>query len=567
MDATKYAPGYYPVPAGYDSWVKKDHIEKAPTWCSVDLRDGNQALIVPMSLEEKLEFFQMLVKIGFKEIEVGFPAASDTEYEFLRTLIEKNMIPEDVTVQVLTQCRDHIIRRTFEAVKGAPRAVVHFYNSTSVAQREQVFHKSKEEIKQIAMDGAKLVKQLSEEYEGNFLFEYSPESFTGTEVDYAVEVCNAVLDIMQPTPDRPMIINLPVTVEMSMPHVYASQVEYMSENLKYREFVTLSLHPHNDRGTGVADTELALLAGADRVEGTLFGNGERTGNVDIITLAMNMYSHGVDPKLDFSDMPYLVDEYEKCTRMHVYERAPYAGALVFAAFSGSHQDAIAKGMKYRAKNKLHQWNVPYIPIDPKDIGRTYDADVIRVNSQSGKGGAAFVMQNNFGYNLPKKMHPEFGALVQKECDKLGRELVPNELLHVFEKEYLYIPKKYELAVHKLFEEGSGQNGAHEVHFQGKLRIHGNEAVTDQEIEGRGNGPIDAFFNALKTVGVSKYKFLSYHEHAISEGSDSKAIAYIEMQKPDGKSIFGVGIESNINMASIAGVLNAINRASYSESNV
>ena len=347
MDATKYAPGYYPVPAGYDSWVKKDHIEKAPTWCSVDLRDGNQALIVPMSLEEKLEFFQMLVKIGFKEIEVGFPAASETEYEFLRTLIEKNMIPDDVTVQVLTQCRDHIIRRTFEAVKGAPRAVIHFYNSTSVAQREQVFHKSKEEIKQIAVDGAKLVKQLSEEYEGNFLFEYSPESFTGTEVDYAVEVCNAVLDIMQPTPDRPMIINLPVTVEMSMPHVYANQIEYCDKHLKYRDSVIISTHPHNDRGTGVACAELAVLAGAQRVECCLFGNGERTGNVDAVTLAMNMYSHGVDPKLDFSDMPAICATYERVTRMHIYERTPYAGQLVFAAFSGSHQDAIAKGMAYR----------------------------------------------------------------------------------------------------------------------------------------------------------------------------------------------------------------------------
>ena len=346
MDATKYAPGYYPVPAGYDSWVKKDHIEKAPAWCSVDLRDGNQALIVPMSLEEKLEFFQMLVKIGFKEIEVGFPAASETEYEFLRTLIEKNMIPEDVTVQVLTQCRDHIIRKTFEAVKGAPRAVIHFYNSTSVAQREQVFHKSREEIKKIATDGAKLVKQLSQEYEGNFLFEYSPESFTGTEVDYAVEVCNAVLDIMQPTPDRPMIINLPVTVEMSMPHVYANQIEYCDKHLKYRDSVIISTHPHNDRGTGVACAEMAVLAGAQRVECCLFGNGERTGNVDAVTLAMNLYSHGVDPRLDFSDMPAICAAYERVTRMHIYERTPYAGQLVFAAFSGSHQDAIAKGMAF-----------------------------------------------------------------------------------------------------------------------------------------------------------------------------------------------------------------------------
>ena len=365
MDATKYAPGYYPAPAGYDSWVKKDHIEKAPAFCSVDLRDGNQALIVPMSLEEKIEFFQMLVKIGFKEIEVGFPAASETEYEFLRTLIEQNMIPEDVTVQVLTQCRDHIIRKTFEAVKGAPRAVIHFYNSTSVAQREQVFHKSKDEIKQIAIDGAKLVKQLSQEYEGNFLFEYSPESFTGTEPDYALEVCNAVIDIMEPTPDRPMIINLPVTVEMSMPHVYASQIEYCSCHLHNRDSVILSTHPHNDRGTGVACAELAVLAGAQRIECCLFGNGERTGNVDAITLALNMYSHGVDPKLDFSDLPAICKVYERVTRMHVYERSPYAGQLVFAAFSGSHQDAIAKGMNYRKEKGEHRWTCPYIPIDPR----------------------------------------------------------------------------------------------------------------------------------------------------------------------------------------------------------
>ena len=358
MDATKYRAGYFPVDKKYNKWALKDHIEKPPVWCSVDMRDGNQSLVIPMSLEEKLEYYKMLLEVGFKEIEVGFPAASETEYEFLRTLIENDMIPDDVTVQVLTQCREHIIRRTFDACKGAPSAIIHFYNSVSVAQREQVFKMSKEEIKQIAVDGAKLVKRLAGEYEGNFRFEYSPESFTGTEPEYALEVCNAVLDVLEPGPENNVIINLPVTVEMSLPHVYASQVEYMSENLKYREFVTLSLHPHNDRGTGVADTELALLAGADRVEGTLFGNGERTGNVDIITLALNMYSHGIDPKLDFSDMNHLVESYERCTRMHVYERAPYAGALVFAAFSGSHQDAIAKGMKYRKKHKLHDWTVP-----------------------------------------------------------------------------------------------------------------------------------------------------------------------------------------------------------------
>ena len=402
MDATKYKVGYFPVSEEYSAWVKKERIEKPPVWCSVDMRDGNQSLVIPMSMEEKLEYYKVLLEVGFKEIEVGFPAASETEYEFLRTLIDNNMIPEDVTIQVLTQCREHIIRKTFEACKGASHAIIHFYNSLSVAQREQVFGKSREEIKQIAVEGARLVKRLAAEYKGNFRFEYSPESFTGTEPEYALEVCNAVLDVLEPNENNNVIINLPVTVEMSLPHVYASQVAYMSRNLKYREHITLSLHPHNDRGTGVADTELALLAGADRVEGTLFGNGERTGNVDIITLAMNMYAHGVDPKLDFSNMPYLVEKYETCTRMQVYERAPYAGALVFAAFSGSHQDAIAKEMKYRQNNNLHEWTVPYIPIDPKDIGRTYDADVIRVNSQSGKGGIGYLLEQKYGFNMPKK---------------------------------------------------------------------------------------------------------------------------------------------------------------------
>ena len=488
MDATKYAPGYYPVPAGYDSWVKKDHIEKAPAWCSVDLRDGNQALIVPMSLEEKLEFFQMLVKIGFKEIEVGFPAASDTEYEFLRTLIEKNMIPEDVTVQVLTQCRDHIIRKTFEAVKGAPRAVIHFYNSTSVAQREQVFHKSKEEIKQIATDGAKLVKQLSQEYEGNFLFEYSPESFTGTEVDYAVDVCNAVLDIMQPTPDRPMIINLPVTVEMSMPHVYANQIEYCDKHLKYRDSVIISTHPHNDRGTGVACAELAVLAGAQRVECCLFGNGERTGNVDAVTLAMNMYSHGVDPKLDFSDMPDICATYERVTRMHIYERTPYAGQLVFAAFSGSHQDAIAKGMAYRKEHGEHRWTCPYIPVDPHDIGRTYDADVIRINSQSGKGGIGFVLEQNFGYNLPPKMREALGYKVKSVSDHSHKELSANEVLHIFEDAFLNRCKPLNVL---------------EAHF---AQVGGITATVTLELNGQrkvvtsvGNGRLDAVANAIQRV--------------------------------------------------------------------
>ena len=549
MDATKYAPGYYPVPAGYDSWVKKDHIEKAPTWCSVDLRDGNQALIVPMSLEEKLEFFQMLVKIGFKEIEVGFPAASETEYEFLRTLIEKNMIPDDVTVQVLTQCRDHIIRRTFEAVKGAPRAVVHFYNSTSVAQREQVFHKSKEEIKQIAMDGAKLVKQLSEEYEGNFLFEYSPESFTGTEVDYAVEVCNAVLDIMQPTPDRPMIINLPVTVEMSMPHVYANRIEYCDKHLKYRDSVIISTHPHNDRGTGVACAELAVLAGAQRVECCLFGNGERTGNVDAVTLAMNMYSHGVDPKLDFSDMPAICATYERVTRMHIYERTPYAGQLVFAAFSGSHQDAIAKGMKWREANQCPHWTVPYLPIDPTDVGRVYEADVIRINSQSGKGGIGYLMETKFGYNIPAKMRESFGYLVKGVSDHAHKELQPEEVLKIFEEAYVNLETPLSLPeVHYVQLEGGMIEAAATISWKGKT----------ETVHAKGNGRLDAVSNAIKAYTDVDFTVMTYTEHALEVRSNSKAVSYVGLEK-DGTMHWGVGVHSDIINSSISALVSAWNR--------
>jgi 2-isopropylmalate synthase len=554
MDATKYAPGYYPVPAGYDSWVKKDHIEKAPAWCSVDLRDGNQALIVPMSLAEKLEFFRMLVKIGFKEIEVGFPAASETEYEFLRTLIEKDMIPADVTVQVLTQCRDHIIRRTFEAVKGAPRAVIHFYNSTSVAQREQVFHKSKEEIKQIAVDGAKLVKQLSEEYEGNFLFEYSPESFTGTEVDYAVEVCNAVLDIMQPTPERPMIINLPVTVEMSMPHVYANQIEYCDKHLKYRDSVIISTHPHNDRGTGVACAELAVLAGAQRVECCLFGNGERTGNLDIVTVALNMYTQGVDPELDFSNILAVKKIYEACTKMKVPERQPYAGELAFTAFSGSHQDAIRKGYEYMAESDTPYWEVPYLPINPADLSREYEP-VIRINSQSGKGGAAFVLQHAVGYRLPKEMHPEFGNIVKAASDAFGDELKEEQIVDLFNREYVEFDGKYKLASHSFLEQRELDGTTH-TRFEGKIDVCGEM----EDVAGVGNGPIDAFFQALAGIGVEGYEFVNYHEHAISRGSDAKGICYIELKIPGNGHIFGVGIDSNINVAALLGILCAINRA-------
>lgn len=547
MDATKYAPGYYPAPAGYDSWVKKDHIETAPAWCSVDLRDGNQALIVPMNLEEKLEFFKMLVKIGFKEIEVGFPAASETEYEFLRTLIERGMIPADVTVQVLTQCRDHIIRKTFEAVRGAPSAVVHFYNSTSVAQREQVFKKSRDEIKQIAVDGAKLVKQLSEEYEGNFRFEYSPESFTGTEPEYALEVCNAVLDIMQPTPDKPMIINLPSTVQMSMPHVYASQIEYFSKNLKYRDAVTLCVHPHNDRGTGVADAELAMLAGAQRVECCLFGNGERTGNVDSVTLALNMYSHGVDPKLDFSDMPAIAETYERVTRMHVYDRSPYGGALVFAAFSGSHQDAIAKGMNYHKETGAHRWTCPYIPIDPHDIGRTYDADVIRINSQSGKGGIGFVLQQNYGFDLPPKMREALGYAVKEVSDRRHKELSAAEVYQVFSDTYLN--RQVPLAVS-------------EAHFQQKDGITATVTMTmrgqEKVVTASGNGRLDAVANAIQSATGADFQLTHYSEHSLDGGSTSRAASYVGLSWADGTVTWGAGGHTDIIVAGINALVSAIN---------
>ena len=549
MDTSKYAIGYYPAPGNHFKWVHKDHIEKAPQWCSVDLRDGNQSLVIPMSLEEKLEFYHMLLRIGFKEIEVGFPAASETEYEFLRTLIENHMIPGDVSVQVLTQCREHIIRRTFEACKGAPNAIIHFYNSTSVAQREQVFRKSKEEIKQIAVEGARLVKKLAAEYEGNFRFEYSPESFTGTEPEYALEVCNAVLDVLEPGPDNNVIINLPVTVEMSLPHVYASQIEYMSENLKYRQYVTVSLHPHNDRGTGVADTELALLAGADRVEGTLFGNGERTGNVDVITLAMNMYSHGVDPELDFTDMPAICKTYEECTRMHVYERSPYAGSLVFAAFSGSHQDAIAKGMAWRKEKNLHQWTVPYLPVDPQDISRTYDADVIRVNSQSGKGGIGYLLEQAYGYILPPKMREHLSYQCKSVSDHDHRELKAEDVLAIFMDHYLNVNHPLAIFSHHFTQNAEGVDAI--VTF---LR-HGRETT----VQSKGNGSLDAVSNALKAYSGADYTLKVYTEHSVQErSSGSTAAAYIGLEAPDGTMYWGAGTDTDIIKASAGALIGAYN---------
>ena len=547
--ADKYKPMYFPAPAGYNKWMEKDHIEQPPIWCSVDLRDGNQALIIPMSLEEKIEFFKLLVDVGFKEIEVGFPAASETEYEFCRTLIERNLIPDDVTIQVLTQAREHIIRKTFEAVKGAPKAIVHVYNSTSVSQREQVFKKSKEEILKIAVDGAALLKKLADETEGNFQFEYSPESFTGTEPEYALEVCNAVLDVWQPTEDNKAIINLPVTVEHSMPHVYASQVEYMSKNLKYRDNVVLSLHPHNDRGCGVADAELAVLAGAQRIECCLFGNGERTGNVDAITLAMNMYSHGVDPHLDFSNMPAICETYERVTRMHVYERSPYAGSLVFAAFSGSHQDAIAKGMTWRKEKQLHQWTCPYIPIDPHDIGRTYDADVIRINSQSGKGGIGFLLQQNYGYNPPPKMREDLGYRVKDVSDHEHRELSVKEVLGVFENSYLNHTQPLNVPDAHFIQNSDGSITANVVVTGGGSTV---------KCTATGNGRLDAVATAIEQQTGMHFTLVHYSEHALDSDTNSRACSYVGLKWASGEETWGCGTHTDIIVAGIKALVSAIN---------
>ena len=548
MNHKKYTRQYFMPPVSCTKWVQKEYVDHTPVWCSVDLRDGNQALVVPMTLEQKLDFFQMLVQIGFKEIEVGFPAASDTEYQFLRTLIEKNMIPDDVTIQVLTQAREHIIRKTFEALKGAKNAVVHVYNSTSVAQREQVFHKSKEEILKIAVEGAQLLKDLTEEDGSNYRFEYSPESFTGTEPEYALEVCNAVLDVWKPTADRKAIINLPSTVQLSMPHVYASQIEYMSENLKYRENVVLSLHPHNDRGCGISDAELGLLAGADRIEGTLFGNGERTGNVDIVTLAMNMYAQGVDPQLHFDNMPEICECYEKYTGMKVDERSPYSGALVFAAFSGSHQDAIAKGMHYRESQKTDQWTVPYLPIDPTDIGRCYDADVIRINSQSGKGGVGYILEQHYGLQLPKKMREAMGYAAKEVSDTKHKELMPEEIFQLFKDTFENVTKPYHIS---------------EVHFKQHNGIIAEVTTTYQDktnvIIASGNGRLNAVSNALKKHYRLEYDLVTYEEHALEQSSSSKAIAYVGIRgKNTGELYWGAGVDEDIIRASIDALLTAVN---------
>lgn len=547
-NVVNYKRQYFLPPVDCYDWVKKDHIDKAPIWCSVDLRDGNQALIEPMSLDEKLEFFETLVKVGFKEIEVGFPAASETEYNFLRALIERNMIPDDVTIQVLTQAREHIIRKTFEAVKGAPKAVIHVYNSTSLAQREQVFKKSKEEIKKIAVDGAALLKRLAEETEGNFAFEYSPESFTGTEVEYALEVVNAVLDVWQPTPDNKAIINLPSTVQLSMPHVLASQVEYMSKNMKYRENVILSLHPHNDRGTGVSDAELGILAGADRIEGTLFGNGERTGNVDIVTLAMNMYTHGVDSGLDFTNINAIKEVYERLTGMRVHERQPYAGQLVFTAFSGSHQDAIAKGMNWREEREETQWTVPYLPIDPTDVGRTYESDVIRINSQSGKGGVAYILKQNFGLSLPEKMKEEVGYMVKGVSDREHKELSPELIYQIFEDKYIHNSETFMIKEHHFKQLDDGILAEITV-------VQGND---ERIVTANGNGRLSAVSNAVKQYFGISYELTTYEEHSLSKGSSSRAVTYVGVSMHD-KLHWGVGIHEDIIVASIHALCAAVNQ--------
>ncbi|WP_299088479.1 2-isopropylmalate synthase [uncultured Metabacillus sp.] len=544
---SKYTRGYFMPPVESMKWAQKEYITEAPTWCSVDLRDGNQALVVPMTLEEKLEYFQLLVKIGFKEIEVGFPAASETEYTFLRTLIEQELIPDDVTIQVLTQSRDHIIKKTFESLKGAKNAVVHLYNSTSVAQREQVFKKSKEEIIDIAVSGAKLLQKYAAETEGSFKFQYSPESFTGTEVEFSLEICNRVLDVWQPTPENKVIINLPATVSMSMPHVYASQIEYMSEHLNYRENVILSLHPHNDRGSGIADAELGMLAGGQRVEGTLFGNGERTGNVDIVTLALNMYSHGVDPELNFENIPEIIEVYERMTKMKVYDRQPYGGKLVFAAFSGSHQDAIAKGMKWREENECEHWTVPYLLIDPKDIGREYEGDVIRINSQSGKGGIGYVLEQQYGLDLPQKMRESFGYSVKDVSDRQNKELMPEEIYDIFLKQYVNIQTPIEFKNYRF---------THYDDYQTIINININGEI--HEIEGEGNGRLDAISNALQSNLGIVYTDLVYKEHALEIGSKSNAVSYVGITAEDGTVYWGCGIDVDIMTSSVKALFSAIN---------
>lgn len=541
------------------TWPNNE-ITKAPIWCSVDMRDGNQSIVDPMNLQEKLEFFQTLIEVGFKEIEVGFPSASDTDYEILRTLIEGGYIPDDVTIQVLVQARPHLIKKTFDAIEGAKNVIVHFYNSTSTLQRKVVFKTDMQGVIDIAINGAKLIYELTEEQkkahpEMNIRFEYSPESFSQTEIDNSVEICRQVMEALHITKENPIILNLPNTVECATPNNYADQIEYFCRHLPNRDAAIISLHPHNDRGEGVAATELGLMAGGDRVEGTLFGNGERTGNVDVVTLAMNMWTQGVDPELDFHEINKIKDVYERCTKMEVPPRWPYAGELVFTAFSGSHQDAINKGKMYMEESGTPYWEVPYLPIDPADVGREYEP-IIRINSQSGKGGTAFILAQNYGIKMPKAMHPEFGAVVQKACDEKGKEITPAEVFDLFQKEYRNVAGPYKLVNYKVYEEKNEEDELTTVKFVGKIRYKDEAPI---EIEGEGNGPIGAFCQAMNSVGFAKYEFVDYSEHAIAVGSESKAISYIHIKNPEGKDVFGIGVSHNISYASMKGIVCAINR--------
>lgn len=550
MDYTKYKQ-YPAVNLDNREWPSKI-LDKAPLWCSVDLRDGNQSLPIPMSISEKVEYFKLLVSMGFKEIEVGFPSASETEFNFVRRLVEDNLIPDDVHIQILTQCREHLIRRSFEALQGVKNIIIHFYNSTSTLQRNVVFKMTKDEIKDIAIEGATLIKDIAKEFDGNVRFEYSPESFTGTELDYALEICEAVMDVIKPTESNKLILNLPGTVEMSTANVHADQIEWFCKNIKNRNNVLISLHAHNDRGTATAATELGILAGADRVEGTLFGNGERTGNVDLVNLGMNFYTQGIDPELDFSNIDKIIEIYTRCTRMIVAPRHPWAGNLVYTAFSGSHQDAIKKGLEAHKNSKSHIWEVPYLPIDPSDLNRVYE-EIIRINSQSGKGGVAFVLENSYGFKLPKSMHPEFSKIIQVITDETGSELSPDYIYTTFNNEYLDIDSPFSLVDYDI------STNSKNTSIKADIK-NGQETV---HIDGTGNGPIDAFFNAISKIIKEDITFHDYSEHSLTEGADSKAVAYIGM-KINNKIIYGVGIDPSINAASIKALLCALNRVKKGE---
>lgn len=552
----KYRP-YPPVGLINRTWPDNT-IKKAPAWCSVDLRDGNQALIQPMSLAKKLEMWQLLLDIGFKEIEVGFPSASQVEFEFTRLLIEDGLIPSDVSIQVLTQARDHLIKKTFESITGASQVIVHLYNSTSTLQRDVVFEMSRKEIIDLAVHGAQLVLEEARKYPDiRFRYQYSPESFTGTELDFALEICEAVMDVWQPDPENPVIINLPATVELTTPNIFADQIEWFSTHMKNRRSAIISVHTHNDRGCAVAATELALMAGADRVEGTLFGNGERTGNVDLVTLALNMFTQGVDPQLDIHDINHLIDVYERVNRIPVHIRHPYAGELVYTAFSGSHQDAINKGMNHYEISDSREWAVPYLPIDPNDVGRTYES-IIRINSQSGKGGVAYIMDHEFGIKMPKEMHPEFGAAIQRVTDREGRELKPEEIYKEFEHCYIDVHAPFDLhSFHVSKRHSDKQERRSFAEVDAIVEVDGEE----REIRASGNGPLDAFSNALKAQITGDWTLCSYHEHAINTGSHAKAIAYIEIERTDGTRYWGAGIDTDIIIASVKALLSSLNRAS------